>query len=306
MARGLYVPVCAALPRHRKLLRLATALDLERHKALGLLLDLWVWGLGSADQDGLLPDVEAADIAAAIDWRGDPDALVNSLVASGFLELDGRGFLIHDWREYGGKVVTERVADRQRKARGRASAEPPPDTVSTSGGSPPEVRRKSTVDETRREETRRENTPPPPSCPADAGGERDRVEYQAVSDAWNAICGDRMPRVETLNDSRRKAIRARWRELGGIEGLERLFRRARASAFLTGATDQGFRATLDWVLAPRNVPKVLDGNYDDRPGGGNGRDRPRGQRPIHPTLERYYRDNPDRDPRRQQGAQEDS
>lgn len=126
----------------------------------------------------------------------------------------------------------------------------------------------------------------------------DPIGYEAVLEAWNSICAGVLAKAETLNEPRRKVIRARWRDLGGLDGILALFQRVRASPFLTGQTDEPFFATFDWVMGPKNFPKVLDGNYDDRAGkvGGHGRGRASPRRYTDTQL-RYFESNPDRDPR---------
>ena len=52
-----------------------------------------------------------------------------------------------------------------------------------------------------------------------------------------------------------------------VDDFRTLFEKAQASAFLKGANDRNWAATFDWLIADRNMAKVLDGNYDDR--GGN-------------------------------------
>src|SRR5262249_31084708 len=42
--------------------------------------------------------------------------------------------------------------------------------------------------------------------------------------------------------------------------------RIAASDWLTGKSDRGWCATFAWVLEPKNLRKVVEGNYDNRPG----------------------------------------
>lgn len=65
-----------------------------------------------------------------------------------------------------------------------------------------------------------------------------------------------------------KSIGARWREAPERQSLEwwaEYFRRVAASPFLTGGRTD-FRATLAWLAGPKNMGKVLDGQYDPAPG----------------------------------------
>jgi hypothetical protein len=39
---------------------------------------------------------------------------------------------------------------------------------------------------------------------------------------------------------------------------------AEASSFLKGSNDRNWTATFDWLIKDANMPKVLEGNYDDK------------------------------------------
>ena len=106
------------MARHPKTLKLARLLKADRRYAVGLLHDLFAWGLTAAEKDGRLPDMEAGDIAAALDAppgkRG--IAVVDALVECGQLEIVNGCYYIHDWYDYAGKLMDKREADRRRKA----------------------------------------------------------------------------------------------------------------------------------------------------------------------------------------------
>ena len=102
--------------------------------------------------------------------------------------------------------------------------------------------------------------------------DKNHIPYKQVIDSWNSICGDVLQKVTLLNDPRRAAIRQRIKDADGADALAVVFQRVRASHFLSGygrGKDGGspFRATFDWVMAPKNWAKVVDGNYDNRGAG---------------------------------------
>jgi hypothetical protein len=74
---------------------------------------------------------------------------------------------------------------------------------------------------------------------------------------------------EGLTESRRKALRARLRDAGGIEGFLAVLAKAEASDFIC-STMTGW--SFSWFLRPDNFAKVREGNYDNdrnrRPNGG--------------------------------------
>lgn len=115
------------LGRHPKTLRLARLLNKDRRWAVGMLHDLFAWGLSAADRDGNLPGLTKADIAAALDvQRVRPDP-VQALADSGFLELHGDTYAIHDWYDYAGKLMERREVEREKLRRFRQRKTTAPD-----------------------------------------------------------------------------------------------------------------------------------------------------------------------------------
>ena len=106
------------MARHPKTLKLARLLKVDRRYAVGLLHDLFSWGLDAAGKNGDLPDMTAEDIAAALEITGKKGTqTVAALVESGYLVQDAGGaYAIHDWYEYAGKLMDKREADRLRMA----------------------------------------------------------------------------------------------------------------------------------------------------------------------------------------------
>jgi uncharacterized protein YdaU (DUF1376 family) len=83
---------------------------------------------------------------------------------------------------------------------------------------------------------------------------------------WNDVCGDRLGRCVKLSDARRGHLRARLAgEFGRDLGQWRAYcARIRASAFLTGGGDRGWKADFDWALNLGNALKVLEAKFDNR------------------------------------------
>jgi hypothetical protein len=83
-----------------------------------------------------------------------------------------------------------------------------------------------------------------------------------------------LPRVEILNDTRRKHLSARWREViadkeiaaspdpkaEALAWFAWFFKHANRSAFLTGKSGD-WRAGFDFLIAPKSFAKVIEGNY---------------------------------------------
>jgi hypothetical protein len=103
-------------------------------------------------------------------------------------------------------------------------------------------------------------TPKPPGL---------RVPYSKVVELWNTIMGPRgKPRITELSDSRKRSVRALWRDrptadFREIETWERFFIHCTKSEILMEA---GW-FVFDWILKPGNFLKVLESNYHNAPGG---------------------------------------
>lgn len=112
------------MPRHKKTLALARLLRVDRRYAIGLMIDLWTWGLDNADREGSLTGMTKEDIALALDWPTKKAAeLLKALIDAGWLEQHGETYVLHDWSDYTGKLSDKRELkrqqdrDRQRKRR---------------------------------------------------------------------------------------------------------------------------------------------------------------------------------------------
>lgn len=106
----------------------------------------------------------------------------------------------------------------------------------------------------------------------------DRVDcpMQAIADVWNSTALS-MPAVNPVAewpDARRKAVKARWVDklklrkytdrATGLDYWSRLFDRVESSDFLTGRNGGTFSATLDWVMNPTNLAKIIENGYPNR------------------------------------------
>ena len=89
------------------------------------------------------------------------------------------------------------------------------------------------------------------------------VNYQQIADMYNDTCVS-FPRLRTLSDDRKKAIKARLR-VYTVEDFKTLFTKAEASSFLKGSNGRNWSANFDWLIKDSNMAKVLDGNFDDKP-----------------------------------------
>ena len=109
------------------------------------------------------------------------------------------------------------------------------------------------------------------------------VPYQYIADLYNDICGEKMPKVIKVSDSRKKHLQARWKEVYALwlkkarpdpdysaakeqmlRVFESLFKKSEASSFMNGNNDRNWKADFDWMVKNNNnFAKILEGKYDN-------------------------------------------
>ena len=116
-------------------------------------------------------------------------------------------------------------------------------------------KKQSRVEKSRVEESISKMTdkPSPPS----------KSECESIFDLYNTICVS-YPKLTAQSAARIKAIKARFNSGYTTEDFKRLFEKAESSSFLKGKNDRNWSATFDWLIADKNMAKVLDGNYEDK------------------------------------------
>ena len=73
------------------------------------------------------------------------------------------------------------------------------------------------------------------------------------------------PKVQEFSKQRERAASARMKVCGGFENWRDAMERAARSDFLIGKATGTTPACFDWLNAPRNFAKLMEGNYDNRP-----------------------------------------
>ena len=150
-------------------------------------------------------------------------------------------------------------------------------TSRTDEASPPEEKRKVSPCTPSKEKTH----PPSPDIPglltetaplradpviaaaSDATGGTDDIA--AAFGAYNAAArAAGWPVATKLTAPRRASLRKRLGDCGGMDGWSAAMARARASPFLCGANDRGWRADLDFFLQASSFVRLMEGKYDDR------------------------------------------
>ena len=80
-------------------------------------------------------------------------------------------------------------------------------------------------------------------------------------DTFNKMFENRLPKVSSMTDKRKKAVKARASE-HGKSSIMTVFNNITQSTFLLGRNDQNWRCDFDWIFRPTNFVKILEGNYN--------------------------------------------
>lgn len=94
------------------------------------------------------------------------------------------------------------------------------------------------------------------------------VDFNSVIDLFNSVCKS-LENVSGLTKTRQRNILKANDVLNG--DFNSLFRRIESSDFLTGKKGDWNGATFDWIFTPKNLEKILAGNYDNKEEFKNGR-----------------------------------
>lgn len=96
-----------------------------------------------------------------------------------------------------------------------------------------------------------------------------RGEVGEAIQAWNAMAERAgLATVRQVTEPRRRSLRARLAECGGMPGWHDAMAKVEASPFLRGERSGNghdrWRASFDFVVTQANFTKLMEGNYDDR------------------------------------------
>ena len=91
------------------------------------------------------------------------------------------------------------------------------------------------------------------------------IDFERLEAFWNTTMADKgIKQISKMTDKRKSAVSARGREYGK-DAIVRAIKKAAESKFLNGDNDRAWIATFDWMFLPKNFPKVLEGNFDNKP-----------------------------------------
>jgi hypothetical protein len=107
--------------QHPKCGRLCKELGVDKWGALGIMQALWdtVAADPQLSENGVFAGWSPEDIAWAIDWKDDPQRLVDAILNCRLFDKVGESFAIHDWLDYCPEFVKsrKRMRDMRQKAK---------------------------------------------------------------------------------------------------------------------------------------------------------------------------------------------
>lgn len=189
------------------------------------------------------------------------EAVFSELAALGMIN-DGK---VTAWskRQYQSDSSTERSKKSRERAKTVAQYECNGDaTLQQQHATPPETDSETDTDS---------ETEKGKGTPSQARGEKPEIVARVTEPdgceealaAWNDLAKETgLPKAQVLTETRRKSMRRRLAECGGLDGWSFALSKIRASPFLLGGNDRGWQADLDFVLQAKSFTKLMEGGYD--------------------------------------------
>lgn len=95
-----------------------------------------------------------------------------------------------------------------------------------------------------------------------ADAKTEPLKYDEIKNYFNSLCY-KIPKIREMTDSRKRATK-KIVEKYGKESLAEVFKLSAESAFMNGDNSNGWVASFDWLLKPKNFVKVMEGNYKNK------------------------------------------
>lgn len=284
-------------------------LGLAEYEAVGLLQTLW----NKTDINcprGDIGKFSNEDIAVIVDWRRDPDELINALVRRCWIdEHPEHRLIIHDWPAHCENTTHRKVA---RAKEFFADGSTPnlsglgKEQSSIEDFYEREAEKRDNVITFSSTESKRDHELPensPPSTPtvtkaiaiakaiAVTDTKQGVVEdppplpIEVFREAWNAMAAKHgLSQCREMTDKRKVAFKARWKDPGWRRDYTGAIIKVPESEFLLGKNGRGWKADVDWFLSPDSVTKILEEKY----GGVGGTKTIDQKRDIALTHEDYH------------------
>lgn len=219
-------------------------------ETMGLLEALWLLTQSSSPRGDIGSKLDNEDIAIELEWDGDPDFLVDSLVETRWLDRCSKyRLVVHDWADHAPRFV-----------HGVAAKKGGMITTIVDDYSPP--LQSATVDPLVDDCTRQQpnHTKHNLTKPNQTKDSQEAITPLQIIDSWN----DEMGTKVTMTERRRKTIISRLKNQWWAEHWPEALSRVRGSPFLMGENDRGWKADIDFFIKPDSVNKIIEGSYDNK------------------------------------------
>lgn len=115
--------------------------------------------------------------------------------------------------------------------------------------------------------------------------ENDGIDYKRLAEYWNEKTQCRFGRLLTIENNRRKMVRARIAS-HGKQAFVTAIDKAASSEYLASVSWFNF----DWMIRPNNFDKLISGNYDKQNSESNGKQSLPDRLHVSKTTTGYYTD----------------
>ena len=254
--------------------------------------------------DGDLSGMTGEDIELAIDWRGEPDALVAALCAVGFLDGEEGAYQLHDWEDHQpwaagsdmrslkakwnavkrhhGPAEADRLVPEYAAIRATGGKTDASSTASDASSTSAAMHAAQSSNAVGTKIDAPSPSPSPSPSPKAKATTADAVvvaskpatpdcPHSEIVAAYHELLPT-LRRVREWTPDRQAFLRARWREKPERQSLDwwrGFFEYVAGCPLLMGEVpgrDGGapFSADLEWLVRPTNFRKVIEGRYQRR------------------------------------------
>lgn len=249
---GDWIKMRIDLQTHPKVVRIMSAMRphdvrtvTDKFRVIGALHA--VWGVfDTHSEDGVLRGYTPEALDHIIGLEG----IAQAMIGVDWLSLQGPETLyMPEFHEHNGQSAKRRAEDQKRKREERRSKQ--------------DVRNLSGTDadksQTREEKEKKEEI-------STTSVTTDSIPYSDIVDTYHERLPT-LPRVRKLNDTRKRKLRACWREDAERQQISYwrdFFDYVAKSDFLTGRNGQWTGCDFEWLIKASNHLKVIEGKYDNR------------------------------------------
>lgn len=176
---------------------------------------------------------------------------IQALEQLNMIATNAEGFLlIPGWDEYQNIEGMDKIREqnRLRKQKQRENSKLLPDMSRNVTG---QSRDSHATEEDKEEDIEKDK---------DKEGEK-KEKCQKIVDIFNSLCPS-FSKVKFLSDSMISNI-SNLVERFPESDISTAFQKCEKSSFLKGNNPRKWKASFDWIIKPQNLPKILNGNYDD-------------------------------------------